>query len=181
MNRYHNNSNKNTVPTCRNVTMEEEPANDTCMQYDKSSVVDGPQSTDAPTVTIGITLEIIIPHGGNALVAPAYVVWQPQVKVIASRVSHSTTTTGIVFDMVVITMRKGKSTQRKKVTSLFLEVVSQHPFRVVVPVIYSPGFRGYLMIDQVVNSKARCPLFPTSFSYNRTISLLMYSCLLVER
>jgi hypothetical protein len=32
MNRYHNNSNKNTVPTCSNVTMEEEPVDDTCMQ-----------------------------------------------------------------------------------------------------------------------------------------------------
>jgi hypothetical protein len=52
--------------------MEEEPVNDTCMQYDKSLVVDSPQSTDAPNVTIGITLETIIPHGGNALVAPAY-------------------------------------------------------------------------------------------------------------
>jgi hypothetical protein len=155
MNRYHNNSNKNTVPTCRNVTMEEEPVNDTCMQYDKSLVVDSPQSTDAPTVTIGITLETIIPHGGNALLWLLLMVWQPQVEVISSRVSHSTTTTGIVFGMVVITMCKGKSTQRKKVTSLFLAVVSQHPFRVVVPVIYSPGFCGYLMIDQVMRRGRR--------------------------
>jgi hypothetical protein len=72
MNRYHKNSNNNTVPTsCRNVTMLEEPSDDTCMQYDESSVADGPQSTDAPTVTTGITLETIVPEIENALGGPA--------------------------------------------------------------------------------------------------------------